>query len=349
LSRFQLKKSALVASLFITAMVLLEVVLMSFEDSSGNKLLFITIATIVSFVAGYFIIGSAMDRYFFNKIRSIYRDILQLNSHTVKSIERKIPDEKLLAEISRLLIEWEKDNRKEIDHLKDLEEFRKEFLGNVSHELKTPIFTIQGYIHTLLDGGIDDHDVNILYLTKATRGIDRLISIVNDLESISKFEAGELLLEYRTFDITELITEVIESLELRTAENKVSLGVNKDTEIPLYVYADKDRIRQVLVNLLVNSIKYGKFQGTTTISVSDHNNLIVIDVADDGIGIEGRHLNRLFERFYRVDKSRSREQGGTGLGLAIVKHIIEAHKQKISVDSTFGKGTTFTFTLEKSE
>ncbi len=297
-------------------------------------------------IAGRFIIA----KFYYAQLRDLYTTVLQLTA-SVKgsnSIPRKIADSQLKSEIIREIRELETSDKEEIVHLKELEVFRKEFLGNVSHELKTPIFTIQGYVHTLLEGGIEDHDINILYLQKAARSIDRLISIVDDLESISRLEAGELILEYRTFDINELIHDVIESLELKAKESAVTLTLEGAPGLHHYVYADKDRIRQVLVNLLVNSIKYGKKSGHTQIRVDNHNDFVTVDIADDGIGIEKQHLGRLFERFYRVDKSRSREQGGTGLGLAIVKHIIEAHGQKITVDSIPGVGTNFTFTLKKS-
>lgn len=292
----------------------------------------------------------AITKFYFSRLREIYNTVLQLATSVtgVNTIPRKIADAQLLSEIVRVFRDLESSDKEEIVHLKELEVFRKEFLGNVSHELKTPIFTIQGYVHTLLEGGIEDQEINILYLQKAAKSIDRLISIVDDLESISRLEAGELILEHRTFDINELIEDVIESLEMKAKESSISLEYNGQAGEHNYVYADKDRIRQVIVNLLVNSIKYGKNSGHTHVKVEDHTNYIAVEVSDDGIGIEKHHLGRLFERFYRVDKSRSREQGGTGLGLAIVKHIIEAHGQKISVESTPGSGTAFTFTLKKS-
>lgn len=300
------------------------------------------------FTASYRIINYALANYFYHSIRIIYKNILQLKSNPAGNIPRKIPDDKIISEINRIIIDWEKGNKEEIDHLKEMENFRKDFLGNVSHELKTPIFTIQGYIHTLIDGGIEDQEINMLYLQKAAKSIDRLISIVDDLESISKLEAGEMILENRTFDLNELIADVIESLELRAKEQNIRLEFDSGKADHNFVFADKERIRQVLVNLLVNSIKYGKQNGMTRVNIEDHDDYVTVDVTDNGIGIEKQHLNRLFERFYRVDKSRSREQGGTGLGLAIVKHILEAHQQKISVDSNPGEGTTFTFTLKKS-
>lgn len=332
---------ALLASLLLT-------VILGVHQVSGYLIYGITVFVIL-FIVGFSVFNYSIDRYFYNNIRIIYRNILQLKTSPSASIPKKISDDRVMNEINRILIEWEKYNKEEIVHLKELETFRKEFLGNVSHELKTPIFTIQGYIHTLLDGGIDDQDINILYLQKAAKSIDRLISIVDDLESISKLEAGELILENRTFDIHELILDVIESLELKAKESNVNLVLVSENSLQKsYVYADKDRIRQVLVNLLVNSIKYGKRNGQTRVIIEDHGEYYTVEITDNGIGIEKSHLGRLFERFYRVDKSRSREQGGTGLGLAIVKHIIEAHGEKISVDSTPGIGTTFTFTLKKS-
>lgn len=296
----------------------------------------------------FFIIHYTFNRYHYSNVKLIYKNILQLKTSRINPLKKKIRDEEVVPEINRILIDWEKEQKEEIDHLKQLEIYRKEFLGNVSHELKTPIFSVQGYIHTLIDGGIEDQDINQLYLNKAAKSLDRLISIVEDLESISKLEAGELIIEAQTFDINDLTKEVIESLELRAKERNIILLIEDASNKPFYVYADKERIRQVLVNLMVNAIKYGKQNGSTTISFDDSKELVNVNVADDGIGIDKQDLPRLFERFYRVDKSRSREQGGTGLGLAIVKHIIEAHNQKIGVTSKPGEGTTFTFSLKKS-
>jgi len=282
------------------------------------------------------------------KIRLIHKHVLQLQKgHDDAAVP---PNEKDYAdEINRILEENAKEQKEEIDHLMQMELYRKEFLGNVSHELKTPIFNVQGYIHTLIDGGIEDYDINLLYLNKAARSIDRLISIVEDLESISKIESGQLILELRTFDITELAREVLESSELMAREKKIHLYIKETTNKPNYVYADKERIRQVLVNLIVNSIKYGRENGFTEVRFYDYDDQVTIEIEDNGTGIEKQNLPRIFERFFRVDKSRSRIQGGTGLGLAIVKHIIEAHFQKIGAVSEPGHGTTFTFTLKKSK
>jgi len=206
---------------------------------------------------------------------------------------------------------------------------------------------VQGYVHTLLDGGIEDKDINLLYLKKAAKSIDRLISIVDDLESVSKIEGGELILEKRTFDINEWVKDTLESLEIMAKEQGVKLQVDPKTDQAYYVNADKNAIRQVLVNLIVNSIKYGKQDGITEISYTEDVNKVLVHIKDNGIGISVDDQSRLFERFYRVDKSRSREQGGTGLGLAIVKHIVEAHNGVIGVNSEPGKGSTFSFSLEK--
>ncbi len=319
-------------------------------DVSPELLITVLLTTFLLIFVTALVTGRILvTRFYYSRLRELYKMILQFTVKVIgiNIIPEKVTDTHLQEEILRLVRELETTDKAEIVHLKELEVFRREFLGNVSHELKTPIFTIQGYVHTLLEGGIEDQEINILYLQKAAKSIDRLISIVDDLESISKLEAGELILEHRTFDIQDLIHEVIESLELKANESAIKITQENDG-IKYYVYADKDRIRQVLVNLVVNSVKYGRKGGQTVIKVYDHQDYVTVNVTDDGIGIEKQHVGRLFERFYRVDKSRSREQGGTGLGLAIVKHIIEAHGQKISVESTYGTGSTFQFTLKKS-
>jgi two-component system phosphate regulon sensor histidine kinase PhoR len=231
--------------------------------------------------------------------------------------------------------------------LKANEKYRKEFIGNVSHELKTPIFNIQGYVLTLLDGGINDPEININYLERAEKNINRMITIVEDLDMISKIESGILNLNFETFDIIELVNEVFEMLHLKSQEKFIDFVLIKD-KIILNVVADREKITQILVNLLTNSIRYGKQNGITKVRIRDINNKALIDVADNGIGIAKDDLPRIFERFYRVDKSRSQKSGGTGLGLSIVKHIIEAHQEKIFVDSELKIGTVFTFSLKKA-
>lgn len=244
------------------------------------------------------------------------------------------------------IIGWADDRKDEIERLHKLEVYRKEFLGNVSHELKTPIFNIQGYVLTLLDGGLEDPSINRNYLERAEKSVDRMITIIDDLEAISQLETGELQIEPERFDVVALAKDVAEAQEMKATAKGIILTLPEDQK-PIFVFADRFRIRQVIVNLIVNSVKYGKEYGETKIRFYDVGENVMIEIADNGIGIEKQHLPRLFERFYRVDKSRSREQGGTGLGLAIVKHIIEAHNQTINVMSTEGAGTVFSFNLKK--
>jgi len=248
----------------------------------------------------------------------------------------------------RLYIKNEELSRSEINILKDQENYRREFLGNISHELKTPLFTIQGYILTLLEGAMKDKKVREKYIIRAAKGVDRLISIVKDLDLITQFESGIKTVDKSKFNIYELVDNVFELMEFEAEKNNISLQTEKDENNPNYVYADKERIIQVLTNLVVNSIKYGTENGFTKVVVEniDNENLI-IKVIDNGEGIEEEHLPRLFERFYRIDKNRSRKKGGSGLGLSIVKHIIEAHNQQIFVKSEVGVGTEFSFTLSK--
>jgi two-component system phosphate regulon sensor histidine kinase PhoR len=265
---------------------------------------------------------------------------------------RKVPSQKypgdVMADIESELDGFTEDRIKEQDHLRKLEDYRKEFLGNVSHELKTPIFNIQGYIHTLLDGGLDDPKINRDYLQRAARSVDRMIAIVEDLQAITQFESGELVLEQERFDIVALVSDVLDAQALQARERKITFEfVNQPAEA-IQVMGDRFRIRQVLVNLVVNSVRYGKEGGNTQVRVHDLGEKVKVEVADNGIGIAKVHLPRIFERFYRADKSRSREMGGTGLGLAIVKHIIEGHGQTIDVMSTEGAGSVFSFTLKKA-
>lgn len=274
-----------------------------------------------------------------------------LNWITLKIVQRfimdKITPKDIISTAEKDVIDWAKDRKQEITQLKQMEKYRKEYLGNVSHELKTPIFNIQGYILTLLDGGIDDSNVNRMYLERAEKSINRMISIVDDLGIISSLESGELKLEPARFNIIKLVEEVFESQEIRAKEYNVTLKHTHSSYKPVFVEADRERIYQALNNLVLNSINYGKKNGVTTISFTDMGKNIMVEIADNGIGIAKQDIPRLFERFYRVDRSRSRNLGGTGLGLAIVKHIIEAHKQTVNLSSEIKKGSTFSFTLKK--
>ncbi len=299
----------------------------------------------ISFGVTVFIIQSRIERFIYRRIKKIYDDVSLLESSSLSSELINTDMKTLTAEIEK----FAKDKKIEIDTLKIREEYRKDFLGNVSHELKTPLFTVQGYILTLLDGALEDKNVRKKYLQRANKGVERLIYIVKDLDLITKLEAGEMRVILEGFDIIELIQSVFELLEMKATKKQITLTFDMVYPRPIYVYADKEKIQQVLTNLLVNSIKYGHENGTTEVSVENLiKNKVIVRVTDNGEGIPEHHIPRLFERFYRVDKSGSRSEGGSGLGLSIVKHIIEAHDEKIYVESVVEVGSEFSFTLEKS-
>ncbi|MFH2095920.1 MAG: ATP-binding protein [Bacteroidota bacterium] len=299
------------------------------------------------FIVIYIVVNLFLHKFVIEKIKPIYKTIHSINVADGRLIEN-FEDKDMISVVKDEVIDWAKNKSQEIKKLKETEKYRKEFLGNVSHELKTPIFNIQGYILTLIDGGLEDPNVNKKYLAKAEKSIERLISIVEDLEAISKIESGELELKYESFDILKLAGEVFESIEIRAQTKGISLEFGNIFSDPVMVYADRQQIFQVLNNLVSNSINYGNEKGKTMIEIFDMDKHILVEVTDDGVGIPEESIPRIFERFYRVDKSRSRDQGGTGLGLAIVKHILEAHNQKINVRSRPGKGSSFAFTLDKA-
>ncbi len=284
-----------------------------------------------------------LRKFLFRQFDTLFR-LVDGGRLTEKELDMLSGNRDILSQIKKNLMEWSRDKASEIDRLKEMEKYRKEFLGNVSHELKTPIFNIQGYILTLLDGGLEDKSVNRLYLERSEKSISRMIHIVEDLESIARLESGELKLDLESFDMLRLVEEVFELVEMAAREAKIELEVERKQ---VWVYADRKRIMEVMNNLVANSIKYGRKGGTTGVYFTEKDDLWRISVADDGIGIAEKDRKRIFERFYRCDKSRTREQGGTGLGLAIVKHIVEAHGQNVSVQSTLGQGSTFTFSMAK--
>lgn len=313
------------------------------------KILAFIIAIILFFALTYVIVLYILNHFIYDKIKPLYKTIRDVPVQEKKL--RRTPDStgNIIVDVQKEVEEWARMKTDEIERLKDLERYRKEFVGNVSHELKTPIFNIQGYILTLLEGGIDDPNINKLYLKRTEKSIDRMISIVEDLESITKLESGELKPNYERFDIVKLTEEAFELEQPLAQIQNINLELNPRPDKPIYVRADKKRIMEVMTNLVVNGIKYNKKKGFVKVAFYDLHENILVEVADSGIGIEKSELPRIFERFYRVDKSRSREQGGTGLGLSIVKHIIEAHDQTINVKSAVDKGTTFTFMLEKAK
>lgn len=286
-------------------------------------------------------------KYVAYKLKPIYSIVLSRDVHTTEILSEL--KDKRVENIGEELTAWADTNDKEIARLKEAEQFRKQYLGNVAHELKTPIFNIQGYISTLLDGGLEDELINRKYLERAEKSIDRLINIVNDLDTISKLESSMNKLNLEKFDIVALAKEIAEQAEIEADKKHIRISVKgvENLPSPFWVLADKHYIGQVLVNLIINSIRYGKEGGQTRIRFRDMLDKILVEVEDNGLGIGKEDLPRIFERFYRTDKGRSREQGGTGLGLAIVKHIIEAHGERISVRSEPGVGSTFSFTLKK--
>lgn len=305
------------------------------------------IAAIAAFA--YIVIYFILDRFIYRRIKLIYKIIRRSKTSVPDRRSLQKSDKPLLDGVEKEVQLWAETQQNEIETLKTLEAYRRRFIGNVSHELKTPIFSIQGYIYTLIDGGIYDENVNMRYLERAASNVDRLLTIVQDLEEISKLESDDLILDIQKFDIKALVREVFNDLEVNARQRNVSLQFKEGADKSYNVMADREGIRQVLTNLILNSIKYGNENGMTKVSFYVMDKQILIEISDNGIGIEEKHLNHLFDRFYRVDKSRSRESGGSGLGLSIVKHIIEAHQQRVNVRSTPGKGSTFGFTLDKAE
>jgi len=307
---------------------------------------FYIIEVIIVFLISFFIIQYRVENFIYKRMKKIYDDVSLLDVSTLGRQKITTNMETLTKEVEL----FARNKKLEIEALKIRENYRREFIGNVSHELKTPLFTVQGYIETLLDGALNDEKIKEKYLERANKGVERLIYIIKDLDMITKLEVGELHLEKETFDIVDLIENVFELLEMKASKNVIFLTFNKKYQKPIWVKADKDRIQQVLSNLIVNSIKYGRNKGTTELSVENLiMNKVLVRVTDNGEGINNDEIPRLFERFYRVDKSGSREQGGSGLGLSIVKHILDAQNEKIYVESQIGIGSEFSFTLEKAE
>jgi two-component system phosphate regulon sensor histidine kinase PhoR len=301
---------------------------------------------VTTYIFSFLVIQYRVERFIYRRVKKIYDDLTLLESAKFSKGAITTDMQTLTQEIDK----FARDKKLEIETLKVREQYRKEFIGNVSHELKTPLFTVQGYILTLLDGAMNNKEIREKYLERASKGIERLSYIVEDLDMITKLEVGDLRLKFEVFDIIALVETIFDMLEMKAAKKKITLTFDMVYKAPVFVRADKERIQQVLINLIVNSIKYGSEKGTTEISVENLiKNKVIVRVTDNGEGIDKPHLSRLFERFYRVDKTGSRKEGGSGLGLSIVKHIIEAHQEKIYVESEFNVGSEFSFTLEKAE
>lgn len=293
----------------------------------------------------FFVIQYRVEKFIYRRVKKIYDEVSLLEKSSF--INQPITTD--MATLTKEVKKFATDKKLEIETLKVREQYRREFLGNVSHELKTPLFTVQGYLLTLLDGAMDDKTISKKYLQRAEKGVERLIYIVKDLDMITKLETGDINLEYSQFNIVEVVQNVFDLLEMRASRKKITLTFDMKYK-PIFVYADQEKIQQVITNLVVNSIKYGKEGGTTEVSIEDLvKHKIIVRITDNGEGIQKQHIPRLFERFYRVDKSGARSEGGSGLGLAIVKHIIEGHQEKIYVESQYGLGSEFSFTLEKSK
>ncbi len=348
----KLKKTyryAIISALFLTILSVIFVWLSHLFLFERYGFIYIIVFAIALFVTSVFLIQYRAENFIYKRIKKLYEDIsiLDINDLEKNSVTTDI--DKLTKNVQASVEQYIDNKHEQIADLTEKDSFRKEFLGNVSHELKTPLFTVQGYILTLLDGAINDKEVRDKYLKRANKGVERLTAIVKDLDMISKLESEGMEINIERFNIIELIQNVFDLLEMKAKKRDISLQFDK-RYTPIFVKADIERIEQVLINLIVNSIKYGKIGGKTILKIENYNNnKILIKVIDNGKGIEQKHIPRLFERFYRVDPSRVRNQGGSGLGLSIVKHIIEVHNETLSLKSTYGKGSEFSFTLEKSK
>lgn len=303
---------------------------------------------IVLFIVSYLLIIYFLQRFIYRRIKLIYKFIYQTKASRKEEVYYKyILPKKSIDEVSEDVGKWAVQKSNEIDELQKNEAYRKEFLQNLAHEFKTPIFAIQGYIDTLLNGAMEKPDIRKKFLENTSKNIDRLVNLMNDLDEISRLEYGEQVLYKQNFVIQDLVREVFESLSIKSKEKNIRCFIKKGCEYPVTVFADKEKIRQVLINIIENAFKYGKPNGNIIASTYKTDGThVLIEMSDDGIGIEEEHLHRIFERFFRTDKGRSRDKGGTGLGLAICKHIIEAHHQTIHARSTPDIGTTIGFTLE---
>lgn len=338
-------KSALYITLFATGFISL-LTYFFFKPAQKDLIWFAMLFGFSLYIFAFFVIQYRVEVFIYRRVKKIYDDVSFLEASSF----RKQPITTDMATLTREVKKFATDKKMEIETLKVREEYRREFLGNVSHELKTPLFTVQGYLLTLLDGAMDDKSIRKKYLQRAEKGVERLIFIVQDLDMITKLESGDLNLSVSEFNIVEVVQNVFDLLEMKAEKKNIILSFDNKYVKPIKVSGDKEKIQQVVMNLVVNSIKYGKHDGSTEVGIEDLvNNKVIVRVTDNGEGIEKQHIPRLFERFYRVDKSGARAEGGSGLGLSIVKHIIEGHDEKIYIESQYGVGSEFSFTLEKAK
>ena len=338
-------KFAFKSSIYIT-LFFLSVFLLYHFFIAPIQLILILFFSLCLFVFSFLLIQYRVETFIYKRVKKIYDDVSLLENTSF----RNQPITTDMATLTKEVQKFARDKKLEIETLKIREEYRREFLGNVSHELKTPLFTVQGYLLTLLDGAMDDKNIRKKYLQRAEKGVERLIYIVKDLDMITKLETGDINLEISKFNIVEVVQNVFDLLEMRASKKQITLTFDNKYTKPIWIVGDKEKVQQVVTNLVVNSIKYGKEGGTTEVGIEDLvSNKVIIRITDNGEGIEKQHIPRLFERFYRVDKSGARSEGGSGLGLAIVKHIIEGHNEKIYVESQYGLGSEFSFTMEKAK
>ena len=338
-------KYALVSSLYLTVLSVLIATLAYLLLYSSFGIFTILIFAIVLFILSFFIIQYRAEHFIYRKIKNIYKEFSNIDTNELqrKSITTDIES------ISQSVQKFVKGKQLEIQNLTEIDSFRRDFLGNLAHELKTPLFTVQGYILTLIEGAANDKEIRTKYLNRANKGVERLVAVIKDLDMIAKLETDGMYLNIENFNVLELVQNVFDLLEMKAKKRNITLLFDRIYDFPIFIKGDIEKIEQVLINLIVNSIKYGKPNGTTIISIDNYSDQkLLLKVTDNGEGIKQEHLPRLFERFYRVDQSRSREQGGSGLGLSIVKHIIEAHNETILLKSDFGEGSEFSFTLKKA-
>ena len=337
--QFALKSTSLITVFCLAILVFLEYLFYEIN------LLFTVIFGLLFFSFSFIVLQYRVERFIYRRIQKIYKQVSILDESVLRNQPITTDMKTLMYEVNKFASE----KKIEIELLKVQEEYRREFIGNVAHELKTPLFTVQGYISTLLEGGIKDKALRKKYMERAESGVERLIDIVSGLDMITKLEANELSLDISSFDIVAVFQNIFDLLELKAEEKDITLMFDKDHYRKIFVQGDKEKLSRVILNLVENSIKYGKENGTTEVSFENLTaNKILVRITDNGLGIDKKHLPRLFERFYRVDSSRTREIGGSGLGLSIVKHIIEAHQEHIYLESSLGVGSEFSFTLQKS-
>lgn len=343
---FNFKKSykfAIISAIYISVFLFFLLLLLKFTSIQLSFFLLVIIV-IFSFIFSFFVLQYRVEKFIYKRVKKIYDNVSLLETSTF----RNQPITTDMATLTKEVEKFAQDRKLEIETLKIREEYRREFLGNVSHELKTPLFTVQGYLLTLLDGAMQDKNIREKYLKRAEKGVERLIYIVKDLDMITKLETGDINLELTEFNIVDVVQNVFDLLEMRASKKNITLTFDTNYKTKIMVFADQEKIQQVVTNLVMNSIKYGKENGTTEVSIENLvKNKVIVRITDNGEGIEKKHISRLFERFYRVDKSGARSEGGSGLGLAIVKHIVEGHNEKIYIESEFGVGSEFSFTLEK--